>query len=118
LLKFGKLLNTIGEYLFTSWNKKPKEEGLNEALFKSMQEKLPFVLKLLNHSDDDISESVSEYCVHYISMLKLNKLQTREQQANIESILNIVINKTKYDDSFNFENEVSELQIIDMKITD
>lgn len=61
-----------------------KEPELSASLFRSLEEKLPFVLRLLNHTDDDISECVSEYCMHYISILKINKLQTREQQANIE----------------------------------
>jgi exportin-T len=107
LLKFGKLLNTIGENLYTGWQKRnvKKPDTGSQELFVSLEKKLPYVLILLNHSDDDISESVSEYCMHYISILKVNKIQTREQQGHIESVFNIVLNKSKYDASFNFDNE-------------
>lgn len=44
--------------------------------------------------------------MHYISMLKVTKVQTQQQQNNIESILTIAIYKMKYDQSFNFDNEV------------
>jgi len=106
LLKFGKLLNTIGENLFQGWHKvQKKEPDISELIFKSIEEKLPFALRLLNHTDDDISESVFEYCMHYISMLKVTKVQTQQQQTHIQSILTIVIYKMKYDPSFNFDNE-------------
>lgn len=86
-----------------------KEPDISELIFKSIEEKLPFALRLLNHTDDDISESVFEYCMHYISMLKVTKVQTQQQQTHIQSILTIVIYKMKYDPSFNFDNEVSYL---------
>jgi exportin-T len=107
LLKFGKLMNSIGENLFTGWQKKNQQKQLDAAheLFISLEKKLPYALVLLNHSDDDISESVTEYCMHYISILKTNKLKHLEQKTHIENIFNIVINKTKYDSSFNFDNE-------------
>lgn len=106
LLKFGKLLNTIGENLFDGWQKNNKKEPLlaNECV-ECLQNKIPYVLQVFNHTDDDISESVSEYCMHYISILKTTKIQTREQQSHIESMFNIIISKTKYDSSFNFDNE-------------
>jgi len=109
LLKFGKLLNAIGENLFDGWQKvNKKDPNTGFLIFQCLESKLPFVLYLLNHTDDDISECVTEYCMHYISLLKVNKIQNREQQANIESMFKIVINKTKYDTSFNFENEGEE----------
>lgn len=94
-----------------------KEPDISELIFKSIEEKLPFALRLLNHTDDDISESVFEYCMHYISMLKVTKVQTQQQQTHIQSILTIVIYKMKYDPSFNFDNEVSRsiYDIIDKK---
>lgn len=49
--------------------------------------------------------------MHYISMLKVTKVQTQQQQNNIESMLTIVIYKMKYDPSFNFDNEVSKIKI-------
>jgi hypothetical protein len=57
----------------------------NECI-QCLENKIPYVLQIFNHTDDDISESVSEYCMHYISILKNTKIQTREQQTNIEVI--------------------------------
>ena len=111
MLKFGKLLNTIGNNLFdggrqkSTKNKDVDEQNYQMAM-KCLETKIPFVLQILNHTDDDISESVSEYCMHYISYLKQSKIQTLEQKTNIENMFNIVVNKMKYDvSSFNFENE-------------
>jgi exportin-T len=90
LLKFGKLLNAIGNNLYDGWQKTHKKEpDVGVLLFKCIETKMPYVLRILNHSDDDISESVSEFCMHYISCLKINKIQTREQQTNIEVGLEI-----------------------------
>ena len=61
-----------------------KDANLAGLLAQSIEAKLPFVLQILNHSDDDISECVSDYCSHYISILKVMKIQTREHQSNVE----------------------------------
>ena len=100
-------MNTIGENLFTGWQKRhsKKSDTGSQELFVSLENKLPYILILLNHPDDDISEAVSEYCMHYISILKVVRMQSREQSTHIESMFKIVMNKTKYDPSFNFDNE-------------
>lgn len=129
-------MNTIGENLYEGWQKRNSQQTAtvsaqqvkkldenvlvagssptSQELFVSLENKLPYVLVLLNHSDDDISESVSEYCMHYISMLRQNQSNSKNsggllvgEQAyvNIKNMFGIVINKTKYDTSFNFDNE-------------
>lgn len=109
LLKFGKLLNAIGENLHECWSKTyKKEQNLALVLAQCLENKLSFVLQILNHTDDDISESVVDYCQHYVSILKTTKIQSREQQNNIEAMFSIIINKIRFDSSFNFENEGEE----------
>ena len=108
LLNMGKLLNTLGENLFDGWQRHAKKEPeLAAALAKCLESKMPHALRLFNHSDDDISESVSDYCMHYISVLKVSsQLRTRDQEAYIESMLHIVVRKSMFDESsFNFESE-------------
>ena len=61
-----------------------KDTNSANLIAQSIESKLSFVLLLLNHSDDDISECVTEFCMHYISMLKVAKIQNREQQMYIE----------------------------------
>jgi len=46
--------------------------------------------------------------MHYIAILKVMKIQSQEQMSRIEAMFNIVINKLKFDASFNFENEGEE----------
>ncbi len=109
LLKFGKLLNAIGENLFDNWTKLNKKDPNGALLqFECLENKIKYVLQILSHSDDDVSESVNEYCMHYISILKVMKIQSQEQMSRIEAMFNIVINKLKFDTSFNFENEGEE----------
>jgi exportin-T len=109
LLKFGKIINAVGENLFDGWVKLNKKEPQKAVLLmQCLETKFSYVLNILSHIDDDISESVNEYCTHYISILKVMKIQSREQQSNIENMFHIVINKMKFDSSFNFENEGEE----------
>jgi exportin-T len=77
-------------------------------VFQCLENKIHYVLQLLAHTDDDIAESVYEYCIHYIGILKIVKIQTRDQQHHVESMFNIVINKMRYDTSYNFDNEGEE----------
>jgi hypothetical protein len=53
-------------------------------IFAALEDKISYVLCLLSHSDDDISESVSDYCQNYIILLKHTKVQTEIQKKNIE----------------------------------
>lgn len=109
MLKFGKLLNAIGENLYDCWSKTYKKEpNIALVLAQCLENKLSFVLQILNHTDDDISESVVEFCMHYVSILKATKIQSREQQNNIEAMFSIIMDKIKFDSSFNFENEGEE----------
>lgn len=78
---FKQLLISLPLCSFRVNRKEPETASL---LAQSIELKLPFVLLLLNHADDDISECVSEYCMHYIGILKQNKMLTRDQQTSIE----------------------------------
>lgn len=104
-------MNAIGENLFDGGRTKNAKKDTDsdqtyQLQMKCMESKIPYVLQLLNHTDDDICESVSDYCMHYIAYLKVNKITTLEQKTNIENMFNIVVNKMKYDmTSFNFDNE-------------
>jgi hypothetical protein len=71
------------EFCWIRTNKKDPNSAY--LIAQSIESKLSFVLLLLNHSDDDISECVTEFCMHYISMLKVTKIQNREQQTYIEA---------------------------------
>lgn len=106
LLKFGKLINAMGSNLAEGWHKLSKKDPTSASIiFTALEDKITFVLLLLSHSDDDISESVSDYCQNYIILLKHIKIQNEIQKKHIEGILKITIQKTKYDTSYNFDNE-------------
>jgi hypothetical protein len=61
-----------------------KDPNSASIIFTALEDKITFVLLLLSHSDDDISESVSDYCQNYIILLKHIKIQNEIQKKHIE----------------------------------
>ena len=68
-------------FLFRLSKKDPNSAAI---IFTALEDKIRFVLLLLSHSDDDISESVSDYCQNYIILLKHTKIQNEIQKKHIE----------------------------------
>lgn len=88
LLKFGKLLNTIGTDLAECWQKLKRDENSANMFLAAMESRLSHVVFILRHEDDDISESVSEYCQSYIAILKTLKVLNPTQKTYVQVKLN------------------------------
>lgn len=106
-VKLAKLLNGIGVVLVMSWNKLTKVgDHANAAVtLQSIESKLPLLLKFLNSVYDDVSQAIIEFTRDYIQLLKQLPVMNQSQLSNIEALLFVVMNKHKYDDSYNFEHE-------------
>uniref|UniRef100_A0A3B3DXD2 Exportin-T n=1 Tax=Oryzias melastigma TaxID=30732 RepID=A0A3B3DXD2_ORYME len=98
LAKFSRLVNGMGQSLVLSWTKLVKAGSAKEAgaTLQALETKVPLLLQLLVHEDDDISANIVGFCYDYLHVLK--------QQA----IMLAVIKKLTYDDEYNFENEQGE----------
>uniref|UniRef100_A0A8C4Q9J9 Exportin-T n=1 Tax=Eptatretus burgeri TaxID=7764 RepID=A0A8C4Q9J9_EPTBU len=110
LAHFSKLLCAMGQALLQSWARFGKAGAAPEAAqaFDAARAKLPVMLGLLGHSDDDISLNCCGFCYDYLHTLKQLPDVPDLQKADVEAILLAIIKKLTYDEDFNFENEGEE----------
>ncbi|KAL6116542.1 xpot [Pungitius sinensis] len=107
LAKFSRLVNGMGQSLVLSWTKLSKGGNVKDAAetLQALETKVPLLLRLLVHEDDDISANIVGFCYEYLHVLKQLPQLTDQQQTNMEAIMLAVIKKLTYDDEYNFENE-------------
>ncbi|KAM9704893.1 exportin-T isoform 2-T2 [Menidia menidia] len=107
LAKFSRLVNGMGQSLVLSWTRLAKAGSEKEAAaaLGALEAKVPLLLQLLVHEDDDISANIVGFCYEYLHVLKQLPQLTDQQKANIEAIMLAVMKKLTYDDEYNFENE-------------
>ncbi|KAL2102884.1 hypothetical protein ACEWY4_002052 [Coilia grayii] len=107
LAKFSRLVNGMGQSLVVSWTKLHKAGSVKVAAdtLRATEAKVPLMLQLLVHEDDDISANIVGFCYDYLQVLKQLPLLTDQQKANVEAIMLAVMKKLTYDDEYNFENE-------------
>ncbi|XP_038565369.1 exportin-T isoform X1 [Micropterus salmoides] len=123
LAKFSRLVNGMGQSLVLSWTKLAKTGNVKDTAeaLQAVESKVPLLLQLLVHEDDDISANVVGFCYEYLHVLKQGPLSscsgdtqpssadlpqlTDQQKTNIEAIMLAVMKKLTYDDEYNFENE-------------
>lgn len=72
LAKFSRLVNGMGQNLVLSWTKLAKGGSANDAseTLQAVEAKVPLLLQLLVHEDDDISTNVVGFCYEYLHVLK------------------------------------------------
>lgn len=72
LAKFSRLVNGMGQNLVLSWTKLVKSGNVKEAgeTLQAVEVKVPLLLQLLVHEDDDISTNVVGFCYEYLHVLK------------------------------------------------
>ncbi|KAI3366737.1 hypothetical protein L3Q82_009219, partial [Scortum barcoo] len=107
LAKFSRLVNGMGQSLVLSWTKLAKTGNVKAAAetLQAVESKVPLLLQLLVHEDDDISANIVGFCYEYLHVLKQLPQLTDQQKTNIEAIMLAVMKKLTYDDEYNFENE-------------
>ncbi|KAL7867607.1 hypothetical protein SRHO_G00089910 [Serrasalmus rhombeus] len=107
LAKFSRLVNGMGQALVLSWTKLSKAGDVKVAAetLRALEAKVPLMLQLLIHEDDDISANIVGFCYDYLHILKQLPLLTDQQKNNVEAVMLAVMKKLTYDDEYNFENE-------------
>uniref|UniRef100_A0A8C2D587 Exportin-T n=1 Tax=Cyprinus carpio TaxID=7962 RepID=A0A8C2D587_CYPCA len=107
LAKFSRLVNGMGQSLVLSWTKLSKtgDAKVSAETLRAVEGKVPLMLQLLIHEDDDISANIVGFCYDYLHVLKQLPALSEQQKSNVEAIMLAVMNKLKYDDEYNFENE-------------
>uniref|UniRef100_A0A8K9X5B4 Exportin-T n=1 Tax=Oncorhynchus mykiss TaxID=8022 RepID=A0A8K9X5B4_ONCMY len=107
LAKFSRLVNGMGQSLVLSWTKLAKGGAVKEAAeaLRALETKVPLLLQLLVHDDDDISANIVGFCYDYLNVLKQFPLLTDQQKTHVEDIMLAVMKKLTYDEEYNFDNE-------------
>ncbi|XP_059366536.1 exportin-T-like [Carassius carassius] len=107
LAKFSRLVNGMGQSLVLSWTKLSKmgDVKVSAEALRAVEAKVPLMLQLLIHEDDDISANIVAFCYDYLHVLKQLPALNEQQKTNVEAIMLAVMNKLKYDDEYNFESE-------------
>lgn len=72
LARFSRLVNGMGQNLVLSWTRLVKGGQIKEAgqSLQALEAKVPLLLQLLAHEDDDISANVVGFCYDYLHVLK------------------------------------------------
>ena len=72
LAKFSRLVNGMGQSLVLSWTKLVKSGSVKVAAetLQAVEAKVPLLLQLLVHEDDDISANIVGFCYDYLHVLK------------------------------------------------
>uniref|UniRef100_A0A8C7KA88 Exportin-T n=1 Tax=Oncorhynchus kisutch TaxID=8019 RepID=A0A8C7KA88_ONCKI len=72
LAKFSRLVNGMGQSLVLSWTKLAKGGDVKAAAeaLRALETKVPLLLQLLVHDDDDISANIVGFCYDYLNVLK------------------------------------------------
>uniref|UniRef100_A0A8D3D821 Exportin-T n=1 Tax=Scophthalmus maximus TaxID=52904 RepID=A0A8D3D821_SCOMX len=75
LAKFSRLVNGMGQSLVLSWTKLIKSGNVKEAAetLQAVEAKVPLMLQLLVHEDDDISANIVGFCYEYLHVLKQSR---------------------------------------------
>ncbi|XP_029471557.1 exportin-T isoform X2 [Rhinatrema bivittatum] len=107
LARFSKLVNGMGQSLILSWTKLVKNGNTKNAqeTLQTIEAKVPLMLQLLIHDDDDISSNIIGFCYDYLHVLKQLPLLSDQQKTYIEAVMLAVMKKLTYDEEYNFENE-------------
>uniref|UniRef100_A0A8C7KBF9 Exportin-T n=1 Tax=Oncorhynchus kisutch TaxID=8019 RepID=A0A8C7KBF9_ONCKI len=104
LAKFSRLVNGMGQSLVLSWTKLAKGGDVKAAAeaLRALETKVPLLLQLLVHDDDDISANIVGFCYDYLNVLK--QVRYTLLVGNMDVML-AVMKKLTYDEEYNFDNE-------------
>lgn len=85
LAKFSRLVNGMGQALVLSWTKLTKTGDMKVAAetLQALEAKIPLMLQLLMHEDDDISANIVCFCYDYLHVLK--QVQCKHARAHTET---------------------------------
>ncbi|TRY89699.1 hypothetical protein DNTS_025197, partial [Danionella cerebrum] len=86
LAKFSRLMNGMGQSLVLSWTKLSKtgDEKVSAETLRAIESKVPLMLQLLIHEDDDISANIVAFCYDYLHVLKQLPALNEQQKSNVE----------------------------------
>ncbi|KAG0723542.1 Exportin-T [Chionoecetes opilio] len=114
LVKLARLINGIGVQLILAWQKLEKKEVDKRKMIRcAVENKVSLLLTFMASDYDDISAAVFDFARDYIQLIKQSGSLSEVEQGLLENMLYVVITKTKYDESYNFEQAGEEEAMFD-----
>ncbi|KAA0202365.1 hypothetical protein HAZT_HAZT006775, partial [Hyalella azteca] len=114
LVKLAKLVNGIGCQLILAWHKLDKKDAAGrDAVRTAIENKSVLLLQFFASEYDDVSAAVFDFSRAYIQMVKQIGHVSEVDKGRLENLLFIIINKTKYDDGYNFDQEGEDEAMFD-----
>ncbi|CAL4069597.1 unnamed protein product, partial [Meganyctiphanes norvegica] len=114
LVKLARLINGIGVQLIQAWQKLDKKESAKKEMVRlAVENKVTLLLTFMASEYDDISAAVFDFARDYVQLVKQVGKMSPVEQGQLENMLYVVINKTKYDESYNFEQSGEDEAIFD-----
>lgn len=106
-IRLSALVCAMGCSLVSSWSKlvKSGETESAKAVLAAVETKVPYLHRYLCDEDDGVSEAIIEFAVMYVSTLKQCANLSDNDRVNLQALLAAVIQKLKYDASYNFDAE-------------
>jgi len=112
LVCVAKIVNTMGTQLIDCISRvsalvaeqKVSPDVLANAA-EMLERSLLLMFRFMNNEDDDVSQSVVGFATGYLHTMKNNVDLTPKQNENLSLLLQIIRNKMKYDDSYNFDKQ-------------
>ena len=86
---------------------KTEDKASAQETLQALENKVPYLFRFLGDEDDDVSGAVSQFAHDYINILKQCPQVTPKQREHMQGLLLVVIKKMKFDESYNFDSEVS-----------
>ncbi|UYV62673.1 XPOT [Cordylochernes scorpioides] len=114
VVKLSRLMNVMGTSLVEGYNKILKSGGNNNntellaLTHQCINNKVPYLLAFLNSESEDVSLAIVDFARDYILFLKQQNALGRygqHEKSNVESLLNVIFSRYKYDDFYNFNDQ-------------
>ncbi|RXG73630.1 Exportin-T [Armadillidium vulgare] len=114
LVKLSKLVNCIGVQLISSWHKLEKKDvEKKEVIRQTVENKITLLLQFMASEYDDVSALTFDFARDYIQLIKQSGHLTDVERGQLENMLYVIISKTKYDESYNFDQEGEDEAMFD-----
>eukprot|EP01120_Amphizonella_sp_Union-15-10_P008954 TRINITY_DN3307_c0_g1_i3.p1 TRINITY_DN3307_c0_g1~~TRINITY_DN3307_c0_g1_i3.p1 ORF type:complete len:958 (+),score=155.65 TRINITY_DN3307_c0_g1_i3:139-3012(+) len=110
LTKIARLISRMGEILLHCVEQVPSEKSKGQ-----LSDCLQLMFKYMNHPDYSVSHQALAFASLYLnSIKKLHKLGqiTNDHVEHLKLYLQIIRNKLKYDDTFDFENTKEQESLV------
>ena len=90
-----------------------KDIKQQQIVKQAVDSKITLLLHFMASDYDDVSAAVFDFAREYIQLIKQSGCITQVEKGQLENMLHIIIQKTKYDESYNFDQDGEDEAMFD-----